>query len=227
MVPIELEAPSSSDDLYLARGEDVQVVGARPLFTGDVLELNDGTMVILLQHPCSMRNGLTLVPQLIVSNVVPWDQRVPSDWTKYPKKMFLLEFRPNQTYAVDFVQVRTIAAEQAEQATRLAVLSQRGVNLLLQRWANHLTRVVVPTTTLHESIAAEHEEADLIGDQVGDLIDRGLGPDSAAKLVDDWLNVQVSGNRRRKLLRDPQARSGLRKQLRADARAWNADSSGA
>jgi hypothetical protein len=220
LAPIALEGPDEPDDLYLARGEDVALVAERPLFTGDVLDLGDEGVVMLLQHPCSMRSGSALAPQLIVAGVRDSRERAPSDWTTHAKRMFLPEFTPGATKCVEFSDVRTISSSLAEGATRLAVLSQRGVNLLLQRWVHHLTRVIVPTGTVHASIAAEHEEADLIGEEVSDLVASGLDPRAAAKLVDDWLDADEGGKRRRLLLRDPQARSDVRRRLRAQAREW-------
>lgn len=45
---------------------------------------------------------------------------------------------------------------------RIAYLSQTGVNLLLQRWVHHNSRVVVPTATYQEVSSPAYEEADLI-----------------------------------------------------------------
>lgn len=218
MAPINLEAPASPAELYLACGDDVEVVARRPLFTGDVLSVPDRGLVMLLQHPCSMRYGRSLAPQLLVAPVADWQGKVPSDWTTHTKRMFLPEVEPGVNKSVEFVEVYTVPSSAVTAAARVVVLSQRGVNLLLQRWVFHLSRVVVPTATLHESIAAEHEEADLIGEEVGDLVAAGHDALEAAGLVDDWLDTREGGRRRRELLRDPQARSGVRRRLREETR---------
>lgn len=225
MTSVELESPDDPDDLYLARGDEIDLFSERPLFTGDVLTLADGCAVSLLQHPCSMRYGLELVPNLIVADVKPWSMKPPSDWTQHAKRMFLPEFQSDETMTIDFVTVKTISSDQAKHATRTAILSQRGVNLLLQRWVNHLTRVVVPTASVHESIAAEHEEADLIGEMAGDLVTAGIPREEAGTLVDNWLNTKENGKPRRARLRDKQAHSALRRGLRHAAQVWIADHS--
>ena len=201
-------------------GDDVDDVAERPYFTGDVLDVEGKGTVALLQHPCSMRQGATLRPNLLVADVRPWTQGVPSDWEKHPKRMFLPEFGPGEVRSIEFDTVQTVGSDLVEASKRIGVLSQRGVNLLLQRWVHHLTRVVVSTPTLHRAIAAQHEEADLIGEVVGDLVVSGVDRAVASQKVNEWLDVEENGERRRDRFRDPQAHSDLRRGLRHAARTF-------
>lgn len=68
-----LETPQSPDELYLARGGEINAV--RPIMTGDVLTGIDipgmvGTsgLTIIVTHPCSLRSdGVQLAPTFRVS----------------------------------------------------------------------------------------------------------------------------------------------------------------
>jgi hypothetical protein len=69
-----LDAPSVSDDLYDSRGDEVSAY--RPVFTGDIfLDValadtgNEPKTVMVLSHPCSMRQGSTLRDRLTVAPV--------------------------------------------------------------------------------------------------------------------------------------------------------------
>src|SRR4051794_36893210 len=74
-MPDLLEAPTSSSDLYLARGAEVNV--DRPLLQGDVFAdieipgVDDGPGVAaIITHSCAMRtDGVHLVDRLLVARV--------------------------------------------------------------------------------------------------------------------------------------------------------------
>ncbi len=66
-----------------------------------------------------------------------------------------------------------VSPDQLQQAKRIACLSQFGVNLLLQRWIQHNSRVVVPTEKIDEATVSQFDEADLIEP---DLHRCGLAP---------------------------------------------------
>lgn len=216
----ELETPRSPDDLYQARGEDVELLKHRPVFTGDVLRLGGGRLVALLQHPCSMRHHTTLVPRLLVAELRPWREGVPSNWNGHFRRMFLPNLDGQNNWVIDFDAIDLVDAAAAIDAERMAVLSQEGVNLLMQRWLKHQSRVTVPTLTINEMIAGQFDEADLIGDTVTELVDAGLEPEEARAKVDAWLDDGPRGTTKREALNDPQKRSTVRAELRMAAREW-------
>jgi len=220
---IELESPASPDELYQVLGDDVTVLEHRPLLTGDVLSLQDGRMVTLLQHPCSMRRGIDLVPRLQVAPVELWESRAPSDWTKHVLRMFLPKFSEAGDHAIEFDKIDLVESSDALEADRLAVLSQRGVNLLLQRYIHHVSRVIVPTISINEMISGQFDEADLTGDAIEELVRVGFAIRASHERVDKWLGEGARGATRREQLDSPQHRSVVRRDLRAQVRAWSAE----
>lgn len=215
-----LESPDSPEDLYQARGEDVEMLAHRPLFTGDVLQLDGKNTVALLQHPCSLRRGPVLVPRLLVANAGPWTNGVPSDWSKHIRRMFLPAFNGSEDWVIEFDEFDLLNASDAESAKRIAIMSQRGVNLLLQRYIHHMSRVIVPTMRINEMITGQFDEADLVGDAVDTLVATGMDVTVAADRVDTWLSEKQQGTSRRDLLYDPQERAGVRQALRTQVRTW-------
>lgn len=218
-MPEELESPGSPDELYQARGEDVDLLKYRPLFTGDVLRV-DGRLVALLQHPCSMRHGTNLVPRVLAAAVQPWEQGVPSKWNGHFRRMFLPSLDEVSNWAIDFDEIELIDAATARSAERVAVLSQVGVNLLMQRWLNHQSRVIVPTLTINEMIEGQFDEADLTGDAMAELVDGGIDPEEGLAKVDAWFDDGPRGGTKREALNDPQKRSTVRAELRKAVRHW-------
>lgn len=226
----DLEAPCGAEldwsRLYRARGEEVSP--NRPLFTGDVfaktkVETADGSAkqknVIILQHPCALRtNGVDLVPRLLVAEVRNHSLIPPERWTGFGKLMPLPDLIPTVTsgrrnQAALFDTLYLVAPDTL--GDRIACLSQLGVNLLLQRWVNHNSRVVVPTWQYNAVTSGVFEEADLIEEWCDERAFSGLSPDEAAGECVAWLR-QDSGNgqMRQELLADAQNRSSIRKQMR-------------
>jgi hypothetical protein len=106
---------------------------------------------------------------------------------------------------------------------RVAMLSSRGVNLLVQRWIYHNSRVTIPTITINSQVAGPFEEADLIQEATEDLVATGNFDDGkAANLVDEWLSMSESDGSapRREILADPQQRSTVRTSLRRQVKSW-------
>lgn len=229
----DLEAPGNDiapewATLYRARGSDV--VEQRPVFTGDVfvnvVVLGDDLPkdVMVLQHPCAIRvDGVALVPRLLVAEVNPLSIVKPSLWpVGYYKQLPLAELRPDhstQDYAASFAKPHLVTSEALAAESRIACLSQRGVNLLLQRWVHHNSRVVVPTQRYQDVSAAQFEEADMVEDWCIDRADDGVGTAEATREIDDWLSWRDdAGVSRRDRLMDDQSRSSLRRELRGHLR---------
>lgn len=223
-----LEAPGPDEapnwaSLYRARG--AEVAQARPLFTGDVFfdVVVEGrvsrTDVIILQHPCAIRRGVSLVSRILVAEVEPHGLLAPSKWAETDfRRMPLPEIAHGKTdnAAANFDKHCVLLSKDVDLSKRIACMSQKGVNLLMQRWVHHNSRAVIPSHDYLEVTAAQFEEADLIEDWCHDRADDAVkGPEALAE-IDAWLGALDSGgSTRRDLLKDQQARSGIRRDIRA------------
>lgn len=83
---MNLDTYDSPDDLYLARGGEVNP--NRPIFTGDVLRnvpipgVQDEGMALVLAHPCSFRvDQGQLADRLLVARVKPMTKQGAKVWT--------------------------------------------------------------------------------------------------------------------------------------------------
>lgn len=218
----DLETPPTSEELYLAYGEDVTDFDTRPAFTGDVYKLSSDRTVVLVQHPCAMRRGIELAPKLLACELKINRSGVPTDWsTGHYKRMFLSDLA-GTSYFVDFDEFDAITRDEVRGAARIAILSSRGVNLLVQRWLHHNSRVVVPTITINVQTSGPFEEAELIQEASADLVAAGRTVDEAATAVDSWLGESAGDGAisRRDRLADPQQRSVIRAALRRQVKVW-------
>lgn len=100
--------------------------------------------------------------------------------------------------------------------TRVACLSLFGVNLLMQRWVHHNSRVVVPTWKYNDATVGVYEEADLTEEWCEDRLELGVSVHTATADCVAWLREEVGGRRRQMLLDDPQSRSTVRCQMLAE-----------
>lgn len=225
---LRLEAPDSPDALYLFRGEIVPVF--RPFSTGDVFsgaigdnEPGEDTWFIVLTHPCSMRtNGVELASRLLVAPVVPY-QKVPlHKWTGHYRKMPLPELLGDgQHLAVDFDAIETIKSSRLGAEDRIAVLEIQGVNLLLQRLVNHMSRVVVPTDDFTVACAGPMEELEIVEHWLEEAVADGLDSAAAAEACHDWLRSDSGdGLSWQQRLEKPSERASVRRQARQTGRDW-------
>ena len=235
----DLEAPGTDAapewaSLYRARGDEI--VDHRPVFTGDVFfgvtiaGEDQPKNVMILQHPCAIRiDGITLMRKLLVAEVLPAQVLKPSKWvTGNYKELPLADLQPGgspATYAAKFVEHELVTPEELQTGVRVACLSQRGVNLLMQRWVHHNSRVIVPTWMYQEVSAPQFEEADMIEDWCTDREDDGIDPNSATLEVDAWLSEKLAGVPRRNRLKDEQDRAQVRRDLRDHLKTVRQESS--
>lgn len=232
----DLEAPPGdgsrwADDLYRARGDEVAV--HRPVFTGDVfvdveVAAPDGApkqkTVVVLQHPCALRsNGVDLVPGLLVADVRQHKALSAEEWTRFGRVMPLPALRPEiegakRNQAAFFEHIQVVGPGQLRQ--RIASLSQLGVNLLLQRWVRHNSRVVVPTSTLDEQVSGAYEEADVLEEWCERALDAGGSLADATADCHSWLRQDLGqGETRQRRLESPQMRGAIRRELREELNA--------
>lgn len=208
----ELETPDDPESIYLAR--EVEIGPYRPTFTGDIYRIDAQRLVMVLQHPCALRRGVDLHPKLLVASVGPDTLR--SKWSKAPFSMMPLpKLLDSKDYSADFVDLEVIASRELSAHPRIAVLSQSGVNLLMQRWVHHSTRLVVPTHRYSDTTVGPFDEADLTEEWIEERADDGADPVEAERECASWLGVRVNDRTRRALLADPQHASSVRREARA------------
>ena len=220
----DLETPSDLDSIYRGRGEEVDTF--RPVLTGDVFQVEGDSsappqLLLILQHPCALRvDGVNLYSSLLAARVVPF-AGLRSDWARITYKMMPL---PNllgdgQHYAASFVELRTVESAVLQSSQRVATLSEVGIHHLLQRWVFHSTRVVVKTVSIHESVVAQLEEAELLAEWLRDL--DGLEDDSASTAAfHDWVRGPLGAGAlsRQDALTDPRRRAAVRREMVAALR---------
>lgn len=233
-MPGGLEAPTDSDDLYLARGDEV--AEERPVFTGDVFVvrslsesaerqgLGPGApeAVIVLQHPCALRtNGVDLVHRLLVAEVVPAPLLAPAQWQGSFKVMPLPALAPQSGdglghRAGQFNSILVMSPSDLTHYDRMATLSAVGVNLLLQRWVHHNSRVIVPTHLFAEVTVGPFEEADLMEEWVGSRFLQGADVGDALAECHAFLRERPveGGLSRQESLGDRQRASEVRRAAR-------------
>jgi hypothetical protein len=233
----DLEAPcppgsSDWDELYRARS--AEVVSNRPVFTGDIYDdtpvlTRDGEerlkTVMVVQHPCALRtNGIDLVRRLPVAEVRRHRVLSSEEWTKFIKVMPLPDLAPamntGQRHRAAFFS-ELYLADTSKLGPRIACLSPLGVNLLLQRWVHHNSRVVVEAYRYNEVTCGPYEEADLTEDWCEERMGDGLTQHEAMTECLAWLRQPHSngGPLRQHLLADPQRRAAVRQAARAQIRS--------
>ncbi|WP_152975375.1 hypothetical protein [Rhodococcus rhodochrous] len=216
----KLETPSSVSALYAALGEDAKT--SRPAFTGDIYSSAQEGKFMLVQHPCALRRGVALLPRLLAVAVKPTNG-LPEDWSVGHFKMMPLPELETGNHGAYFGELTLVTPDDVSGARRVAMLSHHGVNLLLQRWIYHNSRVVIPTLRYAEQTFGPFNEADLAQDWVDDRVSLDLG--SALSEFDAWLGEQPNGDgvTRRMMLGDLQSASMVRRDARAQVRVLESE----
>lgn len=234
----ELEAPNGDstdwDVLYVARGSE-EVVACRPIFTGDIFRnvsvltpkgVEKTKTVLVLQHPCAMRpDGVKLARSLLVAEVRQHPLITPENWKGYGKLMPLPELFPEvatgkKHQAGFFDSTYHVDSDDLYPTNRVACLSLLGVNLLLQRWVYHSTRLVAPSFDIKEVTRPVFEEADLIEEWCNIATDHGGLLDDALNAVINWLGEEMDGQTRRRKLENEQLLPHMRRAARRAANNW-------
>jgi hypothetical protein len=200
-------------------------VAARPVFTGDVFA--DTTIageteqknVIVVQHPCAIRiDGLTLAPKLLVVEVTPHELIRPSQWIG---KNFRYMPLPDLTdtvgehFVAEFSEFHKVTPTELDVDKRIACMSELGVGLLMQRWVNHNSRVIIPTESYQEFCAPQFDEAEIMEVWCTDRADDGIDAETATREIDQWLGDRsATGVSARESLQDVRYRSAVRQAVR-------------
>lgn len=222
---MSLETYTAADDLYLARGDEVNP--RRPLLTGDVFEhveipgVGDLELAVLCAHPCSMRGPhARLADRVLVGAVRPHAPVHREDWTKgFYDRMPLPALLASDDFHVAHLDlVGRARTADLEASRRVACLSNFGINLLQQRFVWHLTRCAVETHKFHEACSHTLAEADLLEDWNDLLCEAGLSEADASTRFDAFIREAREGGRTRQDdLRDPQRRASVRTACRIEA----------
>lgn len=222
--------PDGEDDLYLAHAGDVEPY--RPFLQGDVFRGiaipgvgldHDAAMVIT--HPCSMRRGPELLPRIQMIPVIAYE-KVPFD--KWPLGHIRVFPLPNlesngRHFAASFLETGMVSSTDLVPGRRIAMLTEKGLLLLQQRYVHYLTRAVMQLASLqavceHVLIEAElHEDwcADLTPPRVasGECLEAALAAEAA-----DFLAFITEGNdpTLQKKLEDPLQQADVRRRVRQE-----------
>src|ERR1700677_826079 len=239
-MPRNLEPPNGDsndwDVLYLARGDE-EVVVHLPFLTGNIFagvtvqaprsspKTKD---VMIIQHPCAMRpNGVDLASSILVAEVHRFPVLTADKWSGSGKLMPLpgllagvTSNRKNQAAFFD----DTYHVHPLDLTRRIACLSLRGVNLLLQRWVYHSSRVIVPSFDFDSAVTPVYEQADIIEEWCEIAMDAGRTLEEANNDAHAWLREVDQGRTREKALEDPQFRPLIRRGARMAASKWRAPS---
>lgn len=172
------------DELFDARGA-VGQDGSAPIWMphhqGDVFSgvsmpgVDDAgeNFAMLFMHPCTMRNGVALKPNVTVIRVRqhPVRKRLldqPSDWDDNYKVMPLPDMLGNgkDTFFADFMAIATVDSTSLNRASRVSRFSLPGRAQFQQRVIYHMTRFAPSVDVLELATAAVEEELALQEDWV-------------------------------------------------------------
>lgn len=134
----------------------------------------EDNFAMLFMHPCTMRNGVALKPNVTMIRVVkhPSRKRVrdkPEDWENNFKAMPLPDMlgTGEGTYYADFMSIATVESTELDRTRRVARLSLDGRSQFQQRIIFHMTRFAPSVDLLEEATAAVELELSLQEDWVG------------------------------------------------------------
>lgn len=194
---MQLDAPADAEDLWLARGPEVP--GHRMLMQGDIVLLASGPVVVVT-HACSMRQGTVLHATQMTAPVQSQGIGLSNwargffDWMPLPGLVVAGVEHP----AALLRALHTVETAELEASDRVAVMSEQGLQLLQQRLAHHLTRVVIDLPTLAEHCAPILAEAELHEDWIV-----AFGPEAATEF---HVLLDADSRKLRKWLREPGTR---------------------
>jgi hypothetical protein len=145
------------------------VTQLRPIFTGDVFkgiipigETEQATLIVL-QHPCALSNERNeLRDVLLAAKIVDHPEVAVSQWVGNYDLMPLvvLDSKPPQHQAIAFNELALVRTADLELHRRIACMEIEGIAVLLQRWTNVNTRVVVPRWRFEQVIEPQRAEAE-------------------------------------------------------------------
>jgi hypothetical protein len=163
-----------------------------------------------------MRKGTELVKNLLTCRLKSFGPP-PPDWSSGNFRRMFAPDIAESNYSIEFDDIQIVGRESLDRSSRIAILSHYGVNLLLQRWIFHNSRVLIPTSTISEQTVGPMEEADLIW-EVLTARDPSTEEIDVERTFDEWLGFRSNsgGQSRREMLSDSQQRSSVRAAARRE-----------
>lgn len=164
---VELDSPGSVDELYLERDEPTEPW--RPIMTGDVFAgpqvpgCAAHELVMVLAHPCSLRQGVTLVDRVQALPVAPHQGIALQAWKGHYRVMPLPELRGQGSapYVARLTEFGMVQRDELDLDSRLCCLTELDVVLLQQRFFHNQSRVKVGRDRLFEASAPVFTEVEL------------------------------------------------------------------
>lgn len=224
----DLDRPRSADELYLARGDEVELF--RPIITGDVFDGvaipgcdEEAGLAIVLAHPCSMREGAHLRSHVQMAAVRRGAPISLDHWEGNYGVMPLPELRRTGDFRdrAVFELAGRVPTGILTPERRVASLDTKGILLLLQRLTFNMTRYAPDLDTLLETIEYVLEEVDLMEEwmrgrlNIGEGVDVGVAIRDEERAFDAILSQEINGSSLREGLRDPKSRATVRRAVRA------------
>ncbi len=232
-----LGQPDDDDDLYLARGQEVE--SYRPPMQGDIykgikipgLEDVDYEYVMVIVHPCTMRAGAQVRARIEVVPVTKY-QKVPlRKWPDSHPRVFplpaLVPDEPKEHFAARFDDRGMVPSSALSPDLRIACLSEKGVLLLQQREIFARSRLDVPLDALRDASLPVLVEAELQTDWNEDLarlrIERGEDEREAleaeAVAFDDFMSAPHGSGSLRDQLKETHLHAQVRRAVREEIRS--------
>lgn len=168
--PTDLDRPDSDEALYETYGSE-EDDPLRPVFQGDVFagialagyDTSHHDAVMLVGHPCSLREGAELRNRLQAVAVRPHQHVSPEAWrTGYKQCLPLPALDGSGSKAALVREIGIVTRDQLTDAHRVATLSERGILLLQQRIVWTFARTVVRLDTFAECNAPQLIELELL-----------------------------------------------------------------
>lgn len=219
MTGIGLAQPEEDRPHHLS-GEDLVIY--RPLLTGDVfqdvpIKGLDGTFtVVIIGHPCTIRRGPHLSPEIPCCLVTDCERLPFEKWPEGHFALFPLPDIPDlgSPKGASLDSWVTVPSGELSRERRCLALSDEGILLLQQRFVHSLTRVVVDLPTLREHEAHVFVEAELEEDWLEDL---AIDTTDLSPEIEEFDRFMGEDGRRSEL-RDPLLHSKVRKEVRREVR---------
>lgn len=175
-------------------------------------------------------DGVDLVWHILAAEVVKYKPLTPQEWTGGNFRLMPLpDLYPEVTsgkrdQAANFVNLYTLTPSQLESGTRIASLSEFGINLLLQRWVHYSSRVVVPTNQFQTVTAGFCMEADLLEEWCEELSNSDNPQDIRESMKEcmAWLRQDRGGHTYQEMLQEAQTRSTVRREMRKEIKRLRA-----
>jgi len=134
--------------------------------------------VIVVGHPCSLRRGIALQPDLPVAPIAP--PGIPTSQHGIAERVLpvrkLLPPGTDQNHVVQLTRTTTVPSEALDVGRRVATLSAAGIVALQQRVVGNHTRVKVPSGVIAAHIRGPLAELELWTDWRDELEQNGRAP---------------------------------------------------